>query len=88
MKYEVIVGINLSTLLAPAKEIEDEINKSMHSFGFEETMIVRSQLPLVITSNVVLNQAAMSKIGGQIVKSFFESMPNSNPTIESFTRIG
>ena len=49
-KYSIKVRLKLSDMLDSVKKIEDEINSTMHGFGFSENMHISSEYQLLTIS--------------------------------------
>ena len=61
MTYDIIFEVNYSALHPAIKELEDELNKSMSGFGFDEKAIIRTELPLILTCDRPMTKVEISR---------------------------
>lgn len=81
MKYEIIFEVDLSVLSATTKDLENELNKSMNDFGFNEKLVVRTQLPFVLTINKYITDPELAQLSAALLNTLNETKPELKATL-------
>jgi hypothetical protein len=80
--YLIAVTCDLGATLPSVGEMVDEVNKHMTSFGFQERMLIRSQLcELRLTTDRPLTNEEKMTIHKEVEINFAEKLPQVKPEV-------
>ena len=86
-KYLIVFEVSLEKMLPSVGQTIDEVNKYMGDFGFNETVTLRSELPLELTTSRPMTPEEENLLLQTTVNQMQLLRPEWKPTLKSFSKL-
>lgn len=84
--YDIVVEVNSRSFAGEVAKAEDSVNRTMHGFGYVETLRLRTTLPMTMTVERELTDDERAAYTAALVENMERHLPGSDPEVLSFTK--